>query len=168
MDSCGTCHLALSTLEFRQNMGSSPLKEWRLMDACTFSCYSLHLVFTMETICGAKSWLNLGGKIVGKNYRTCSPDVNHPNLILVKFVFVYCIRVWESSHHVWSSFTLSWNCYRPRSEGNVFTREYLFTVGRGVCLGVDGGVHSPLPQDGYCRGWYASYWNAYSCLCVFG
>ena len=40
-------------------------------------------------------------------------------------------------------------------------------LARGVCVQAQGGVsqhalgQTPLPADGYCCGWYASYWNAF-------
>ena len=38
-----------------------------------------------------------------------------------------------------------------------------------ACCQVGGGVEPPPKADGYCCGWYASYWNAFLLpnLCVY-
>ena len=84
---------------------------------------------------------------------------------------------WSFSITPCQRFTLSTTCYSPTNlwQGNVFTP---------VCHSVPGGCLADTPQgrhpsgqtpppgqtppaDGYCSGWYASYWNAFLCFREF-
>ena len=49
---------------------------------------------------------------------------------------------------------------RSLGQGNIFTSVCQEFCSQGGCL-VPGGVWRPPLRDGYCCGWYASYWNAF-------